>query len=406
MTQVPLFLQQLVNIFSTCDFLMIVITVIMCAIFHRRNPKKAYGNVTKICGKGGGASLGGRSTESTEVDSDSDKLNASGTDTDESSVRLRAQRSSCAKHEANTNIPQNRHVLSLDKVLSGLMAEDAKSTELLRTTKPPWAERWPSNDEFLKKLAEIDPKRILMVRRIKEFGLKSPEILKTYFSKFGLVENVYVSHSVDKRHLDADPQAQPIIVPGGYGYIVMEKVDDVFNIFQHGLRHTISGVPVPVTAYEHHVPDEVGRIEDPRRKGHRFPTYANFSEDNNFVMNMRKIAEMDEKRVFMVRRIHKLGFGSAEMLKTHFEKIGAVTNVFVTHNLDKRRVDPTNPNPRGNVRPAGLGFVVMETAEDVVTVLRAGTEQTVFNVQISLSPYTHRNQAEASLEASTSGDPK
>merc|ERR1712107_832447 len=85
-------------------------------------------------------------------------------------------------------------------------------------------------------------------------------------------------------------------------------------------------------AYEHHVPQEARRDDKKSAlpestRAHRFPTYANIIEDNTLRSNLRKMAEIDAERIFMVRKINKLGLGSAQLLKTHFSQFGVVENV-------------------------------------------------------------------------------
>jgi len=299
---------------------------------------------------------------------------------------------------------------SLQTVLSKLSAGDAaivkaafEANEASRKAPEPTAARFPraaniTEDNTLRsnlqKLTAIDANRIFMVRKIGKLGLSSPEMLKTYFSKFGLVANVFVTHSIDKTNLDVeDSQAipRPRVRPAGVGFVVMEKTADVVNIFTHGLEHKILGVLISLTAYEHHAP-ALPPSGDTTRKAHgpRFPTYANITEDNTLRANLRKMSEVDANRIFMVRKISKLGLGSAQLLKTHFGQFGGVANVFVTHSIDKRKADPENPNAKPHVRPAGIGFIVMDKAEDVDAILQQGLEHVVYGTNINVASYEHQ----------------
>jgi len=266
----------------------------------------------------------------------------------------------------------------------------------------------------LQKLGSIDSKRVFMVRKIGKLGFNSPEVLKTYFSKFGTIEEVLVSHSIDKRNVDPDdPQATPEVRPAGIGFIVMANADDVVSIFQHGLVHQVLGVDISLTAYEHHDPTKVMRNESKygvqpsdnvnRQRGPRFPTYANITEDNTMKANLQKMATLDAARIFMVRRINKLGLGSAQLLKTHFEQFGGVTHVFVTHSIDRRsRIDQPEPNTRPQVKPAGIGFIVMDRPEEVAAIFRHGLEHIVYGVKICVATYEHQIPAEAATHANSS----
>jgi hypothetical protein len=254
----------------------------------------------------------------------------------------------------------------------------------------------------LLKLGTIDSQRVFIVRKIRDLGFESTEKLQAYFSKFGSVEHVLVSHSVENRNIDPnDPEAKRVVRPASVGFVVMEKVSAVQRIFEQGLEHTVNDVDICLTAYEHHDPDEVMKDESkyglqsggddcakPERA--RFPTYANVTEENTLKANLRKMTEYDADRIFMVRKINKLGLGSAQLLKKWFSQVGGVTEVFATHSID-RRIKQDVRNARGPcVRPAGIGFVVMDTAEGAQRALQNGMEQTVFGVQIKLATYDHQ----------------
>jgi hypothetical protein len=315
---------------------------------------------------------------------------------------------------------------SLQQVLGKLTREDAaivkaafQSKEASRATGavPRFANITEENTlrANLRKLASIDSKRVFMVRKISNLGLRSPELLKKYFSKFGSVENVFVTHSIDKRIGNPhSPQAH--IRAAGMGFIVMEKAEDVVNIFQQGLEHTVSGTLIAVTAYENFeprgtagneskpgLPPSRGNTSMPR--GPRFPSYANITEENTLRSNLQKMADLDASRIFMVRKISKLGLGSSQLLKTYFGQFGGVTNAFVTHSLDRRKVNKEDPKSKPAVKPAGLGFVVMDQAEDVAAIFRAGMEHTVYGVNICLTAYEHQIPDEANVHDNGSETP-
>jgi hypothetical protein len=287
----------------------------------------------------------------------------------------------------------------LEDVLSKLSANDAaivkaalmnkdnrQATKLLHTPEE------TTMRSILLQLGAIDAKRVVMARKIDKLGFKSPQILKTYFSKFGPVEKVLVPSG---KVVDPDGPSGPLVRPSGLGFIVMEKGEDVTKIFTKGLEHTLfPGKVISLTAYEHHDPQQVRR--DDQKSGlpevsraHRLPTYANMTEDNTLRSNLRKMAEIDAERVFMVRKINKLGLGSAQLLKAHFSQFGVVENVFVTHSLDKRKGDQDGPHSKPSVRPAGIGFVVMEKEENVRAAFHTGLEHTVYGVSVRLSVYEH-----------------
>jgi hypothetical protein len=251
----------------------------------------------------------------------------------------------------------------------------------------------------LLKLGTIDSQRVFIVRKIRDLGFESTEKLQAYFSKFGSVEHVLVSHSVENRNIDPnDPEAKRVVRPASVGFVVMEKVSAVQRIFEQGVQHIVNDVEICLTAYQHHDPDDESKFGlqsggDDRAKSDRprFPTYANVTEENTLRVSLQKLAEYDADRIFMVRKINKLGLGSAQLLKSWFSQVGGVTQVFVTHSIDRRM---KNGAPKGRhgpcVRPAGIGFVVMDSAEGAQRALQNGMEQTAFGVQIKLATYDHQ----------------
>jgi hypothetical protein len=249
-------------------------------------------------------------------------------------------------------------------------------------------------------LASIDQNRIFMVRKICKLGFDSPQILKAYFAKFGSVEHVFAT---PKRFVDpAGAEGAPCVRPASVGFIVMEKAEDVVNIFKQGLEHTLSpGSEISLTAYEHHDPDHLKRNGAKFSNQHRFPTYTNLTEDNTLRTNLQKMAEIDSKRIFMVKKIAKLGLGSAQILRCHFSQFGAVENVFVTHSVVKRKVDGEQLHSKPTVRPAGIGFVVMESEEHVKAAFQRGLQQMIFGVSISLATYEHHTPSHGDQLASS-----
>lgn len=65
-------------------------------------------------------------------------------------------------------------------------------------------------------------------------------------------------------------------------------------------------------------------------------------------------------------------------MQRHFERLGRVDEVFVVYSQVKA------PSRGGVVRckPSGLGFVAMNSPEDVEEVLRLGEEQTIGSTKV------------------------
>lgn len=102
--------------------------------------------------------------------------------------------------------------------------------------------------------------------------------------------------------------------------------------------------------------------------------------------NLRELERMDHTRILIVRRINRLGLESPTWLKAHFSLSGAVDKVLIAHSRGKASYH----TGKVRVRPAGLGFIVMDTAADAQAVLSAGKEQVINGVTITVQPYEVR----------------
>jgi hypothetical protein len=101
----------------------------------------------------------------------------------------------------------------------------------------------------LNKLSQFDPACIFLVRKINRLGLNSVDFLKEYFSKFGAVDTVMVSHSIEK---PTPGRRKPRVRPAGLAFIVMGKADEVASILRFGSEHVVNGVSICASTYEHH----------------------------------------------------------------------------------------------------------------------------------------------------------
>lgn len=97
---------------------------------------------------------------------------------------------------------------------------------------------------------------------------------------------------------------------------------------------------------------------------------------------LKELSTMDDSCVISVRKINRLGFESGPVLQAYFEKFGKVERVMVAPTQVRNKSVAANGKPR--MRPAGLGFVVMSTPEEVKTALAHGEEQVVEGVEIAV----------------------
>lgn len=98
-------------------------------------------------------------------------------------------------------------------------------------------------------------------------------------------------------------------------------------------------------------------------------------------VDLEILRKQDPDCCLIVRRIKRLGLDSSARLEEHFGRYGGVRQVLVAHSFER----PSSHRKNGRVRPAALGFVVMETAEAVAAVIEAGESHdiggAVINVQ-------------------------
>jgi hypothetical protein len=171
---------------------------------------------------------------------------------------------------------------NLEKVLEKLDAKDVAVVRAMLASKEPsrngnnsaaradhreqrpWQNR-PARDDTenslrtnLKKLAAIDTGRIMMVKKISKLGLNSPQILTDYFSKFGAVTEVYVTHAIDKR---AD-RLKPRVRPASIGFIVMDTAEATSAALSLGTGQDINGVMIFVGTYENVSPKDAQQAQD------------------------------------------------------------------------------------------------------------------------------------------------
>jgi len=96
--------------------------------------------------------------------------------------------------------------------------------------------------------------------------------------------------------------------------------------------------------------------------------------------NLLASASMDQSRVVMIRKINRIGLNSPNVLEAHYSNFGGIERVMVSHCLQNR-------TGFKRLRPAALGFLVMDKAEDAKAIRDAGEIQTVQGVEVSVGPF-------------------
>jgi len=133
-------------------------------------------------------------------------------------------------------------------------------------------------------------------------------------------------------------------------------------------------------------PAEKGSLitqEEPRSPSSTVATAADLDSIGSLREDLVRLREYDSDRCLIVRRIKKLGLASADLLRDHFERFGSVSEVLVAHSVERKsqkcRCD--------RIRPAALGFVVMENAEEAAAAIAAGPTLEVNKVHIYIKKF-------------------
>lgn len=119
---------------------------------------------------------------------------------------------------------------------------------------------------------------------------------------------------------------------------------------------------------------------------------------------LQALQEEDPATVFIVRRINKLGFSSAQLLRKHFERYDHVKHVYVSHSRVKsvqsgdRRLQA---GARWRLRAAALGFVVMYSPEATARILSDGPEIDVAGCTVNVSGFYSQRGPNAILHVSS-----
>jgi len=101
-------------------------------------------------------------------------------------------------------------------------------------------------------LLEIEPGRVVVVRKINRLGLQSPTILANHFARYGTVERVLVAHTKTKQAPFRPPTVTARWRPAGLGFVVMRLPQEACMILAEGSEHLIDGMSITVRQFECH----------------------------------------------------------------------------------------------------------------------------------------------------------
>lgn len=102
---------------------------------------------------------------------------------------------------------------------------------------------------YLRDLSLVDNGRVLALRKISKLGLNSGELLETYFSKFGKVDRIMVSHTLTKTNQQSNKTR---LRPAALGFALMATVEEARAALNCGESHMVAGVEISVNTFQSH----------------------------------------------------------------------------------------------------------------------------------------------------------
>jgi len=97
----------------------------------------------------------------------------------------------------------------------------------------------------LRVLETMDASKVIIVRRINRLGLDSAAMLKSHFSQYGVVDQIFVSHS--------RVRSTNRVRPAGLGFLVMSSEAEAKAILSMGHEQVVKGVIITLQPYEDRV---------------------------------------------------------------------------------------------------------------------------------------------------------
>eukprot|EP00927_Polykrikos_kofoidii_P060987 TRINITY_DN55880_c0_g1_i1.p1 TRINITY_DN55880_c0_g1~~TRINITY_DN55880_c0_g1_i1.p1 ORF type:complete len:577 (-),score=96.05 TRINITY_DN55880_c0_g1_i1:436-2166(-) len=101
----------------------------------------------------------------------------------------------------------------------------------------------------LQMLQQIDPSRVVLVRKINRLGFESPVALKEHYSWYGTVETVLVSHCRVKSTHSQNRVMSSRLRPSGMGFVIMCRSEEVNAIIGEGAEQIVAGVTILVQRF-------------------------------------------------------------------------------------------------------------------------------------------------------------
>lgn len=120
----------------------------------------------------------------------------------------------------------------------------------------------------LRELETLDPKTVIFVRKISKLGLNSPQLLEIYFSQFGPVRKMFVSHGIEPPQ---GKRTHPRWRPATMGFVAMERSEDADKAKDRGAEQVVLGETIQVLEFEcrkaERDNDESAQVEEVEEEG-------------------------------------------------------------------------------------------------------------------------------------------
>jgi hypothetical protein len=153
-------------------------------------------------------------------------------------------RHQCAPAEITTKVSPKTGQQK-NKASKQVAPRAVKSNETLQQSSEPQAEITLRSN--LEELSKIDPAQVLMLRKINKLGPRAVDALNDYFSKFGSVDRVMISHSRAKSIYN--PSTTRVRL-AGLAFVVMSAVEAKQAALDLGKDHVVQGVGICVSEFE------------------------------------------------------------------------------------------------------------------------------------------------------------
>jgi hypothetical protein len=121
--------------------------------------------------------------------------------------------------------------------------------------------------------------------------------------------------------------------------------------------------------------------------------------------HLKEVSSEDPACIFVVRKIHTLGFHSHKKLREHYSQYGPVARALVAHRKLKAIPDSNGQMGLPRTRPGSLGLIIMRNAASAQKILALGEEQNVAGHKIRVEifePSKTDDYASTTAESSNS----